>query len=117
ADVTRMNRLVEQLLRVARLDGVAIDFEILDLNGVARSAVELTAPWVIARKRMVAFVAADGPVLVRANAYAVADAVRNLIENGVLNSPVGGEVIVSVCRHDLITLPHPACAFPPPLPQ
>ena len=113
ADVTRMNRLVEQLLRVARLDGVAIDFEILDLNGVARSAVELTAPWVIARKRMVAFVAADGPVLVRANAYAVADAVRNLIENGVLNSPVGGEVIVSVGRDALVTVADHGCGVPP----
>jgi two-component system, OmpR family, sensor histidine kinase TctE len=96
ADVARMNRLVEQLLRVARLDGVALEFAIVDLNEVARSAVEMTAPWAIAQKRTVAFVGAERAVRVKANSHAVADAIRNLIENGVLHSPLGGEVTVTV---------------------
>ena len=81
---------------VARLDGVALEFEIVDLNEVARSAVEIVAPWAIGQKRAVAFVAADGPVCVRANAHAVGDAIRNLIENGLLHTPAGGEVTVTV---------------------
>src|SRR5262249_40210915 len=104
ADVARMNRLEEQLLRVARLDGVALEFEIVDLNEIARAAVETTAPWAIAQRRMVALAGADGPVNVRANGHAVVDAIRNLIENGVMHSPVGGEVTVTVRRDSRVTV-------------
>jgi signal transduction histidine kinase len=44
ADVRRMNRLVEQLLRVARLDAIAIDVSgAVDLNAIATSVVEADA--------------------------------------------------------------------------
>ena len=95
-DVARMNRLVEQLLRVARLDAVALELGTVDLNEVASSAVVMMAPWAIARDRTVAFVGAESPVYVSANAPAVADAIRNLIENGILHSPPMGEVVVTV---------------------
>jgi signal transduction histidine kinase len=96
ADVGPMNRLVDQLLRVARLDGVALDFDMLDLNEVASSVVAMIAPWAIAQGYTVAFVGAEGPARVKANRLAVADAIRNLVENGVLHSPLGGEVTVTV---------------------
>jgi len=96
ADVARMNRLVEQLLRVARLDAVALEFEILDLNEVARGVVGMMAPWAIAQGRTAAFAGTDTPVRVQANGHAVADAIRNLVENGVLHAPEGGEVTVTV---------------------
>src|SRR5262249_18078568 len=96
ADVARMNRLVEQLLRVARLDAVALEFEILDLNEVARGVVGTMAPWAIAQGRTVAFAGTDTPVRVQASGDAVADAIRNLVENGVLHTPECGEVTVTV---------------------
>jgi signal transduction histidine kinase len=95
-DVARMNRLVEQLLRVARLDAVPLELEPVDLNEVASSVVATLAAWAIPQGRTVAFMAADEPVWVRANRHAVADAITNLIENGVTHSPSGGEVAVKV---------------------
>jgi len=112
ADVARMNRLVEQLLRVARLDGVALEFDLINLNDAARSAVEMTAPWAIAQKRMVGFVAAEEPVHVKANRHAVTDATRNLIENAVLHSPVNGEVTVAVHRDARVTVADQGCGVP-----
>jgi len=62
-DVTRMNRLVDQLLRVARLDGVALDVsENLDLARTAADVVEYIAPVAIAQERSVALVGADHTV-------------------------------------------------------
>ncbi len=95
-DVARMNRLVQQLLRVARLDAVALELGTVDLNDVASSVVVMMAPWAIAQERTVAFVGAERPVQVSANGPDVADAIRNLVENGVLHSPPKGEVTVTV---------------------
>ncbi|MFZ2142713.1 MAG: histidine kinase dimerization/phospho-acceptor domain-containing protein, partial [Xanthobacteraceae bacterium] len=66
-DVARMNRLVEQLLRAARLDAVLLELEPIDLNEIASSVVATMAPWAIPQGRTIAFVGADGPVWVKAN--------------------------------------------------
>jgi len=97
--VERMNRLVGQLLRVARLDAIALDTsEAVDLNDVATSVVAMMAPWAIAQRRTIALVPAAEPVTVRGNAFAIADGIRNVIENAVAHSPPGEEVVVSVDR-------------------
>jgi signal transduction histidine kinase len=96
ADVGRMNRLVEQLLRVARLDAVALDVsDTIDLNEIATSIVASMAPWAVAHERTIAFGGPDQPVLVKGNAHAIADAIRNLVENGVTHSPSRAEVTVN----------------------
>src|SRR6266403_1393466 len=95
-DVARMNRLVEQLLRVARLDAIALEFDTVDLNNVASSVVATMAPWAIAQHRTIAFVGSEQPMKVHANAHALEDALRNLVENAVLHTPCGTEVTVTV---------------------
>src|SRR6476660_1989985 len=95
-DVARMNRLVEQLLGVARLDAVALEFDTVDLNKIASSVVATMAPWAIAQHRTIAFVGSERPVKVKGNAHALEDALRNLVENAVLHTPYGAEVTVTV---------------------
>ena len=97
ADVARMNRIVEQLLRVARLDALALDVsETVNLNDLAAGIVAAMAPWAIARDRTVAFVGPDEPVMVKGNPHAIEDASRNLVENAVAHSPALTEVTVTV---------------------
>lgn len=96
-DVARMNRLVDQLLRVARLDSVALDVSSdIDLAAIAFEAVEYLAPLAIAQERSIALVGADRPVLVKGNRYAVEDALRNLIENAIAHTPPHTEILVEV---------------------
>jgi len=98
SDVARMNRLVDQLLRVARLDAIALEFGTVDLNKVASSVVATMAPWAIAQQRTIAFVGSEKPAEVKANAHALEDALRNLLENAVVHAPAGTEVTVTVDR-------------------
>jgi len=96
-DAARMNRLVEQLLRVARLDAAPIDtVRVLDLRATAAACVEYLAPWAIAQGRGLGFEAPEEPVRVHGNADAVTDALRNLVENAVAHAPSGTEVAVAV---------------------
>jgi signal transduction histidine kinase len=95
-DVARMNRLVEQLLRVARLDAIVLELAPVDLNEIASSIVATLAPWSIPQGRTIAFASTNGPVWVNANDHAVAEAIRNLVENGIAHSPSGAEVMVKV---------------------
>jgi signal transduction histidine kinase len=95
-DAQRMNRIVAQLLRVARLDGPPMVRHPLDLRATAAQVVEHLAPWAATIGRRLAFEAPDGPVWVLGNHDALADALRNLVENAVGHTPVDTEVLVRV---------------------
>ena len=96
ADVTRMNRLVDQLLRVARLDAIALDVSgRVNLDEIAAATATAMVPWAMTRDRAVSFSGSDRPAIVSGNPHAIADALRNLIENAVVHSPPSTEVVVS----------------------
>jgi signal transduction histidine kinase len=96
-EVARMNRLVEQLLCVARLDSVVLDVSSpVDLHELAEEVVGSMAHLALSAGRTIALTGADHPVLVTGNAAAVADALRNLIENALAHTSPGTEVVVAV---------------------
>src|SRR5262249_37339011 len=68
----------------------------VDLNVIAASVIAAMAPWAIAQGRTLALIGTDGPAQGTGNAHAIADALRNLIENAVVAAPVGTEVTVAV---------------------
>ena len=98
-EVARMNRLVEQLLCVARLDSIALDVSSpVDLRQVAEEVVGSMAHLALAAGRTIALIGADRPVVITGNAVAIGDALRNLVENALAHTAPGSEVIVEVGR-------------------
>jgi signal transduction histidine kinase len=96
-EVARMNRLVEQLLCVARLDSVVLDCSSpVDLLQLAEEVVGSMAHLALAAGRTIALSGADHSVIVIGDAAAITDALRNLIENALVHTPPGTEVVVEV---------------------
>jgi signal transduction histidine kinase len=104
-EAARMNRLVEQLLCVARLDSVALDVSSeLDLRQIAEDVVGSMAHLALATGRTIALTGAEHPVVIAGNAPAIADALRNLVENALAHTGSGSEVIVEVGQGALVSV-------------
>jgi len=104
-EVSRMNRLVEQLLCVARLDSVALDVSSpVDLRRLAEEVVGSMAHLALAAGRSIAVIGADRPVVVIGDAAAIRDALRNLIENALVHTLLGTEVIIEVDPNGAISV-------------
>lgn len=95
-DVEGMAHKVNQLLTIARLDAAGSpDFSEVDLGAMARECVDRLQPLARAKEQVLELVIRS-PGRVRGDRGAIADALRNLIENAFKHTPVGTHVRVSV---------------------
>jgi signal transduction histidine kinase len=109
-DVARMSRLVEQLLRVARLDAIALDVsDTVDLSVIVAEVVAYMAPFAVAQKKSLGAYGIEQPVYVKGNRYAIEDAVRNLVENALTHAPPDTEVAVGVERDGSVRVADRGC--------
>ncbi len=113
-DAERMNRLVAQLLRVARLDAMPAGAQgVMNLSATAAASVEYLAPWAISQGVTLGFDAPGRSVMVRGDADAITDALRNLVENAVAHGPEGTEVAVAVLPDGRVTVSDEGPGVPP----
>lgn len=87
-EIATMQRLVEQLLDSARLDGFAVrPDDRADLREVACAVAAQLAPLAIANRRAVAVEGPEQPVVVNGVGDFLQRAVRNLVENALEHTP------------------------------
>ncbi len=93
-DVLGLIRFVEQLLEAAQIDALQIRLdETADLDAIARDGVAQLAPLALHAGKQLTF-ESRGALPTRGNVEAIALALRNLVENALKASPVGGTVVV-----------------------
>jgi signal transduction histidine kinase len=96
-DVEHMSRIVSQLLLVAQLEMLPINFdEIVDLNDAAADIAGGFAPLAIASAKSIQLIISDKPVVIRTNTFALRTALGNLIENAIKHTPEGTSIQLRV---------------------
>ncbi|MDH2350539.1 histidine kinase dimerization/phospho-acceptor domain-containing protein [Bradyrhizobium sp. SSUT112] len=90
----RTKHMLEQLLALARQDStISEDGETVDLAKLAKDVVGDLLPQAATQNIDLGFTMAE-PVAVHGNSFAIASAIRNLIDNAVKFTPDGGRVDV-----------------------
>ncbi|WP_245754459.1 ATP-binding protein [Candidatus Accumulibacter aalborgensis] len=100
AGADRATRVLEQLLRLARLDPLARlpNPGEIDLTALARQAVADTAP--TREAGVIRLQVSDSPLLVRGDGELLQIALRNLLDNAVRYTPPDSTITVFARRHD-----------------
>lgn len=110
ADVVRVNRIVEQLLKLTRLDAAKPDVSgQVDLVELARDVVASMAPYIAKQRREIELDACPGPVFIKGGYHSLFDAVQNLVENAAQASPAGGVIRVAVSAPGAISVSDRGC--------
>ncbi len=96
----RMDRLVSDLLRLARLDAhqEALDLTPCDLRTLASAVVADLAPSIEAKRHQVSLDIGEDARLVQADQAKLHDVLRNLVENATNYTPEGGTIRIGASR-------------------
>ena len=96
-DARRLERLVSQLLTVARAESQTLDLShMVNLRELAADVVAFMAPLAIKHNRTISLRGDEADVPVKGNPEALWDALRNLIENAIQHTPSDTHVAVMV---------------------
>lgn len=95
-DVSRMTRIVTQLLELARLDAPVLVNAHADLVAIARDMLADRAPGALAAGVALAFDAAGPALAVQADRGRLEAILGNLLDNAVAHAPPGSEVRVGI---------------------
>ena len=87
-DAARLARLVDSLLALERAGETGARFELVSVDGLAREVIETAGTRVVAGPL--------APATVDGDPEALARALMNLVENGLVHGPAGGTVTVAV---------------------
>ena len=98
----RMERLVKDLLRLARLDAgqETLDLAACETRGLADSVVADLAPEAAARRQRLDIAVAPGADLVRGDPAKLHDALRNLVANAITYAPEGTAIRIEAAPED-----------------
>ncbi len=96
----RMERLVKDLLRLARLDAgqETLELSACDARGLAQAVAADLAPAAESRSQRIDVTVAPGAETVRADAAKLHDALRNLVANAITYSPEQAAIRIDVGR-------------------
>ena len=96
-DMDAMTRLICQLLNVAQVEGLTLaTTESADLNLIAVDVCTFLAPMTLERDRMLEVIEAGNAPVVHGNTEAIFNALRNLVENALTQTPAGTTITVRV---------------------
>ncbi len=104
--IDRMSHLVERLLSLARAEPQRelMDKSLVDLNFIVSDVVNSIVPLALNKEIDFRFESADDAALLMGNKDLLCDLAANLIENAILYTPNGGQVVVRVASEENITL-------------
>ncbi len=112
-DFESLERIVTQLVDRVRLGGLHFETnDRVDLCEIVRRVGAFLAPIIVQKGRSIEIVTPEHPVRISGADDFIFRAVRNLIENAVEHSPVGGIVTVIVSRDNAITVTDEGAGFP-----
>lgn len=93
-DVGVMSDMVDRLLTLAKLESAGKpEFSEIDLGEAAKGIAQSMADWALQSNHRIE-VRANGPSMIRADRFALREAIRNLIENAVKHTPAGAKIEV-----------------------
>lgn len=99
ADVDQIARIVEQVLAKSRIEAIDVKpDETADLSRLCQDMAAYIAPLVIKEGRTIEVLGAERPFIINANAFAVEQALRNLLENAIKYSSRGSLITIELVR-------------------